>query len=1261
MFNYTSAKNMQTNNFLKWYNENFSRGEVVANHLAIEISNTAAEIGVDWSGVSDRVSWRKGKEGKVNAYGSSLLKGFKNSVGIYASLETCSKTGVEYPLITFKNKGGAGDTVVFNALSYLWDLYKEQIGKPLSPAEINKRESEKRAKAETAARKQQAALLKQQQENKRRAANVSKELVEHNQLPRAVSFVYTDNKKIANILNYVDARQGQDKHGQFISLQLHDTLNRPRGLQRIYNKNITKPDGSKTNKDFTWGMNKDGAHLVIGDIANADRVFVVEGFATGASVFLAMLTNNKTDKVAVIVALDSGNMVKVVDQYKKEQPHLVLHYALDNDQHKCKQGKGNAGVLVGINLLAKHKDDRAFLPNFELVDNVFQATDWNDLHEYRGLKEVAKQLNGNKSRFKLAGDLFERALDKLQYVSNTQLMKEALVAANVGMQVGLPKYRPSDVVNLIRTHTAHAKDRINVKQLNEKVTKIFKAKVHAAQEFRSFSKRITSAKFRPEHITYKRFNSSVVTDEMLNYVKSKAGDIVIVRAPMGSGKTQNLIKPVMWENERSAFFAHRVSLIGGAWDALSKNMPSGYAPITHYQDPNVKDMLPGSNKLACCINSAIKGTFAPLVNNLHALCIDEAAQTLRHTTAGSAVAYPVAVFNKILQMVSTTRDHIVLADADANDTLVEFCELALKRRNAYLKELYGEDHPDCKIHVVDAVTDCSNTKIYYTNADTAFLRAEKDVAAGFKVLIANDSAKNGAMLYTHLQNNYPDKKGLFIDADSKPEKNIQAFTDDPNGESVKYDYVIYSPAISSGVSIENGHFNRHYGIFCGTVAPSDAIQMIRRDRKATEFILGLSTLNSSREESALNMWLGMVLANEHSQLDVAINKETSKIELTTEDLEFDRFRLELIAQENKAKNDFANNLLCILFADGYKLHQLEATELEQEIGKSKKEASRDLLKEIDMQRHLENPTPSDTERAQLNERNNLSKDEKAQLNRWAIENQLMMDVDQESIEFFNKGALRKVKLFELLQMSADDAKRIDNAELSAEVHPSTRLYLAKQRQALRDFFEIAGIDSKTGKGSATPENLVKAMNHLIEGDNIHVFNSFYKFGGHVDTFSRRMNPLNKAKGIMQALGLTLNKTQLASVKEGSTSRLRYSIEQADWAFMANIHQKRLAKKVSGYSLEHLEGITIHTIPDNYIDNTDAMDAPQATKIKASSWIGAFKQAAENLKIPLEFAPKVMVKLREEGHMSQSTPPEGVQSVISRIYNGLVGQFRPHRA
>ncbi|MBN0016961.1 hypothetical protein JTL76_37345, partial [Pseudomonas aeruginosa] len=74
-------------------------------------------------------------------------------------------------------------------------------------------------------------------------------------------------------------------------------------------------------------------------------------------------------------------------------------------------------------------------------------------------------------------------------------------------------------------------------------------KCRTAQAPRSFSERITDPNKRPQHITYKRFETSVMTDEILQYVQQLQG-IVIVRAGMGSGKSTGLLRPLMHNADR---------------------------------------------------------------------------------------------------------------------------------------------------------------------------------------------------------------------------------------------------------------------------------------------------------------------------------------------------------------------------------------------------------------------------------------------------------------------------------------------------------------------------------------------------------------------------------------------------------------------------------------------------------------------------------------------------------------------------------------
>ena len=101
--------------------------------------------------------------------------------------------------------------------------------------------------------------------------------------------------------------------------------------------------------------------------------------------------------------------------------------------------------------------------------------------------------------------------------------------------------------------------------------------------------------------------------------------------------------------------------------------------------------------------------------------------------------------------------------------------------------------------------------------------------------------------------------------------------------------------------------------------------------------------------------------------------------------------------------------------------------------------------------------------------------------------------------------------------------------------------------------------------------------------------------------------------------------------------------------MAGINAERQAEKITAFKLEHLEGVLIQSLPDSYIDTMENVDQAETNKIKASSWSSVFKQAAENLRIPFNFAPQVLVRLREEGYMKSAPPKEGAQSVISRIY------------
>lgn len=96
------------------------------------------------------------------------------------------------------------------------------------------------------------------------------------------------------------------------------------GLQFI------REDGSKL---FLTGTAKEGAGHVLGELEGAEAAFVAEGYATAASVYMAV-------QRPVVCAFDAGNLLPVGKALRAQYPHLKLIFAADNDE----QTPSNPGV-----------------------------------------------------------------------------------------------------------------------------------------------------------------------------------------------------------------------------------------------------------------------------------------------------------------------------------------------------------------------------------------------------------------------------------------------------------------------------------------------------------------------------------------------------------------------------------------------------------------------------------------------------------------------------------------------------------------------------------------------------------------------------------------------------------------------------------------------------------------------------------------------------------------------------------------------------
>lgn len=147
-----------------------------------------------------------------------------------------------------------------------------------------------------------------------------------------------------------------------------------RTLQRISANGFKslKKNGQKTGNFFVVG----------GELKNGEPVLYAEGYSTAASISEA--TNRP-----VVMTVDAGNLPKVADKLKDKYPDS-LHVVLGDDDRKNAVNKGMAKAEEAATIA----NGVFTVPAFTDEEKERGLTDFNDLHQSRGLDAVRDQVEG---------------------------------------------------------------------------------------------------------------------------------------------------------------------------------------------------------------------------------------------------------------------------------------------------------------------------------------------------------------------------------------------------------------------------------------------------------------------------------------------------------------------------------------------------------------------------------------------------------------------------------------------------------------------------------------------------------------------------------------------------------------------------------------------------------------------------------------------------------------------------------------------------
>ena len=193
-------------------------------------------------------------------------------------------------------------------ISHKWTSYNQ--------ANLSKAERD----AIKAAQLKQAAILKAETEKNHESARLKAVDMWTQAKPANAAHPYLIRKQVGAY----NIRQS----GDLLLVPLMDVAGYLRNLQTI------SPDGTKR---FLKGGIKRGMFTPIGTLRGANRAYLCEGYATGASIYEAY-------NEPVICALDAGNLLPVAQAIRAKCPSLPIVIVADNDRATALK----TGVNVGI-------------------------------------------------------------------------------------------------------------------------------------------------------------------------------------------------------------------------------------------------------------------------------------------------------------------------------------------------------------------------------------------------------------------------------------------------------------------------------------------------------------------------------------------------------------------------------------------------------------------------------------------------------------------------------------------------------------------------------------------------------------------------------------------------------------------------------------------------------------------------------------------------------------------------------------------------
>ena len=643
--------------------------------------------------------------------------------------------------------------------------------------------------------------------------------------------------------------------GQWVARELYHLEHGNVGYERIFFSHDDTEKKYPKRPAWVRGYNEEKTPLFtpinyhFNDLSTATTFIIVGGYADGITVFNAI-----SDQDTAVLAIQGElNTPHLVEQLSEQFPDARIIAALDGDR---------AGRQAAIR------------SNCEWITP--ESGDWNDLYVDQGLCAVTLQLKNilpplptfkvwelqrpNLSEIKKPLEVFTKLTDP----EDIAAFAMALVLRDRN-KIPTQFQRERDYLQHLLAHNFRLSTG-TCDQLVEVLYQATKIQKQVAKQLISLPK------------VHETKHNHIKVRSLKNIEPLVRDGVYLVSGGHGSGKTKNVGIPfIKGSRSKSLAMCHLASLTSDIAERFGianyQEYKQSLRDVMTYSGQDIHQAITTDNRdsVACCLNSLI-GTLDHWVSQCGTLLIDEASAVLMALATGDHIDEPSrkAIYDKLVTTIRKA-DRVLLMDADLDMATIKFLEFC---------------RPDEEFNIYEMPRQKTNFNIEWaygaSSQDIGTQRLISLLADNKKVIVPTDSQNKAVNLAQVINKALPGKKVLLICQKTRESKEVKDFLKDSNKHARKYDCVIHSPSLRSGVSIEVPHFDTSVAIFTGaSITPSDAVQMLRRARNITEWLVCVSDSNLYSMDDATSMGQAQVLASgdhnaELTDFDLFVNSQKAK-------------------------------------------------------------------------------------------------------------------------------------------------------------------------------------------------------------------------------------------------------------------------------------------------------------------------------------------------------------------------------------------------